>query len=133
MPDPRDERTGRYRRPDEDAVVEALGDPVDRGILALLADKARPVKAIAEALDLSQPTAYRRINRLADDGVVYLERSGITEDGKRVDLYRSAIRTVHVTVTSDGLEVRFRLREDAADRLHRVWMDLKEHDDQETE
>lgn len=114
-----------HGRPDGTAVVEALGDPVDRAIATCLADRARPVKEIAEACDLSEATAYRHVNRLVDEGILFLARSGITEEGKRVDLYRCAVNRLLVTVTPDGLDVHVELAEDAADRLRRVWMDIR--------
>lgn len=121
-PDP----TGRYRPPDEEAVVEALGDAANRCILAACAQQARPVKEIAEGCDLALATAYRHVNDLAADGLLFLERSAISAEGKRVDLYRAAVRRVEIAFGPGGTEVRYELVEDAADRLRRVWMDIKE-------
>lgn len=121
-----DEPPGRYRPPDEQAVADALGDPVNRCILAACVEQARPVKDIAEACDLSLATAYRHVNALTEEGLLFLDRSAISEEGKRVDLYRAAVRRVEIAFGPDGAEVRYDLAEDAAGRLRRVWMDIKE-------
>lgn len=126
-PAPPAEPPGRYRPPNEEAVADAVGDAVNRCILAAVSDEARPVKEVAEACDLALATAYRHVNDLAEKGLLFLERSAISAEGKRVDLYRAAVRRVELTFRPDGAEVRYELVEDAADRLRRVWMDIKEH------
>lgn len=55
---------------DPDELLALLSDDYARSILKAISEKERPARKIAEALDLSRATVYRRLNRLEDAGLV---------------------------------------------------------------
>ena len=57
-------------------------------LLALLLDGSMPSHAVAPALDMPAPAAYRLLRRLDDDGMIRRTRS--KEDGRRIDVALSA-------------------------------------------
>lgn len=63
-----------------DSVFDALGDPVRRRILELLADGERPAGAIADAMHvqfgISQPAASQHLRFLRDAGLVTVRAEG---------------------------------------------------------
>src|SRR5689334_18390104 len=54
----------------------ALGDPVRRQILELLADEPRSVQALADELPISRPAVSRHLRLLKDAGLVDEEPRG---------------------------------------------------------
>jgi DNA-binding transcriptional ArsR family regulator len=59
-----------------EAVLAALGDPVRRRIVSLLASGALPVGAIAEHFAISRPAISRHLRVLLEAGVAGRERAG---------------------------------------------------------
>ena len=59
-----------------DEVLDALGNPTRRHILALLRDAPRPVGELAAALPISRPAVSRHLRVLADAGLVTHESVG---------------------------------------------------------
>lgn len=54
----------------------AIAEPRRREILSLLADNERPVAAIADALQLAQPSVSKHLRVLLDVGLVEVRREG---------------------------------------------------------
>ncbi len=57
-------------------ICQALGDPKRILILYALDDEPRHVTALAEALNMPQPTVSRHLGVLRDRGLVQTERNG---------------------------------------------------------
>jgi DNA-binding transcriptional ArsR family regulator len=55
---------------DPDELLSLLSDDHARSILKTISDEGRPARTIADHLDLSRATVYRRLNRLQDAGLV---------------------------------------------------------------
>ncbi|MFC4408179.1 ArsR/SmtB family transcription factor [Haloarchaeobius iranensis] len=55
---------------DPDELLSLLSDDHARAILKVISEQGRPARTIAERLDLSRATVYRRLNRLEDAGLV---------------------------------------------------------------
>lgn len=108
-----------------EALVEALGDPYARRILATLVKRPRAVKDISQETQLPLPTTYRHVNRLVEQGLVVIERSALTEDGKRFELYRSRIKAARIEMDGAGERVTWEANEPVEDRLASLWDDLR--------
>lgn len=52
------------------SVLNVLGDPKTRRILAILSVEQHSVKELAETTDMSEPTIYRRISNLEDQNLI---------------------------------------------------------------
>ena len=73
-------------------VFNAIAEPRRRHILEFIASEERSVSAIAEALELGQPSVSKHLQVLRDVGLVSVRREG------RQALYRTnaeTLRTIH--------------------------------------
>lgn len=96
-----------------------------RRILAVCITQARPVRDIEQETALSQATVYRNVRQLVDDNMLIVERSAITPDGKRYDLFRSRIRSARIEVDAAGVRIMWEPVEAIEERLARVWATLR--------
>lgn len=108
-----------------EVVAEALADPYARRVLAACVRQARAVKDIAQSTGLPQATAYRHVGRLQEAGLLVLERSAMTQDGKRYDLYRSRLRVARIEMDASGERVTWEPNEATEERLASMWDSLR--------
>lgn len=108
-----------------DKVSEALADTYSRRVLAVCVRHAKPVKDIATEAGLALPTTYRHVNRLEEAGLIVVERSALTPDGKKYDLYRSRLRAARIEIDGSGERVTWELNEAVEDRLASMWDSLR--------
>lgn len=106
-----------------DAVASVLADDVASGILRESYVDARSAQELTEAVGVSQPTVYRRLQTLRDlDLVVTATRPD--PDGHHTDVYRANVDRVVVDLDGDGFSVDVRRRETRADRFTRIIEDM---------
>ena len=77
------------------------------------------------ANEIPQSTLYRKLHELEEIGLVGIQRTAITSEGKRVDLYRSLLEQLNVELKEDTLRIDVRFRDLAAERLHDLWRDVR--------
>lgn len=106
-------------------VAASLADPYARRVLAVCVKQARAVKDIAHEAGLALPTAYRHVNRLEEAGLLIVERSAMTPDGKRYDLYRSRVRSARIEMDAAGERVTWEPNQAAEERLASMWDSLR--------
>lgn len=106
-------------------VAESLADPYARRVLAVCVKQARAVKDIAQETELALPTAYRHVNRLTEAGLLIVERSAMTPDGKKYDLYRSRVRSARIEMDAAGERVTWEPNQAAEERLANIWDSLR--------
>ncbi|HZY70245.1 MAG TPA: helix-turn-helix domain-containing protein [Thermoplasmata archaeon] len=111
-PPPRDRR---------ERLLDAIGDPVARQIVLMLNDVPHSAQELLQANHIPQSTLYRRLHELQELGVVGIQRTAITTDGKRVDLYRSLLEEFKVELKGTRLDVTFKLRDLASERVRELW------------
>lgn len=85
----------------ERAVQRALSSPAKCRIVAACMRRPMSAKAISQVADLPLASTYRQVKALLRDGVLAIERSAMTVDGKPYDLYRSQIRSARLAITPD--------------------------------
>lgn len=108
-------------------VAEAIADVYARRVLAACVKKAKAVKDVSHDTGLPLPTTYRHVNRLVEMGLLVIERSALTPDGKRYDLYRSRIRSARIELDGSGERVSWEPNEAAEERLADMWDSLRSH------
>lgn len=83
----------------------------------------QPKSALEISRDSGIPitTAYRRIKDLISVGLLEVAQSGRSPDGHWFELYRSIIKNVEIKFHQEALDVDVSLRDDASDRLTRMW------------
>ena len=108
-----------------EVVAEAIASEYDRRVLAACVKKAKAVKEISQETGLPLPSTYRHVNRLVELGVMMIERSAMTADGKRYELYRSRVRAARIEMDGNGERVSFEPNEATEERLASVWDSLR--------
>ncbi|SEH63188.1 Helix-turn-helix domain-containing protein [Halopenitus malekzadehii] len=102
---------------DEDAVLAVLDDEYARAILAHLTIEPMSVDELCTACEMSDATAYRRLNRLQDADLV-TEQQELDPDGHHYKRYAATVEAVTVTFADGDYEVAVtRSATDPADRF----------------
>ena len=83
---------------DTDELLSVLGDNHTREILTIIGEESLPAREIAERLDISRPTVYRRLNRLESLGVVEGVMS-IHSSGQHRQEFRVVLDEVTLSLT----------------------------------
>lgn len=102
----------------------ALSSSAQRKVLAACISGALSVKAISDATGVPIASAYRQVNVLHDTGLLVVERSAMTDDGKPYDLYRSRLRRAAIEVTAAGSSVAWEVSAPVEERLVHMWGQL---------
>lgn len=104
------------------ALFALLDDEYARAILQATNNQAMSAHDLAEAIDASPPTVYRRIERLQAHDLL-AESTELDEAGHHRSRYRARLDEIVIELTGDRFEVRVR-REHPADRLTDLWEGL---------
>lgn len=111
----------------EDADIEAVADVLDddcaRCILVRAHTEPMSATELAERCDVSEPTVYRRLERLREQDLV-VERTHPDEGGHHYKEYQTNLDELTVRVSSEGFDVDVRRRESMADRFTRIVEEL---------
>ncbi|MFQ6011983.1 MAG: hypothetical protein ACE5KG_07405 [Nitrososphaerales archaeon] len=107
-------------------LLKAISDANMRDILT------RTVKEAKSASDLSYETRvplssiYRYFRELNESGLVTVERATITDQGKRLELYRSLIKSVLVQFEPSSAYLELQPNEDSESKFYRLWSSIRE-------
>jgi len=74
---------------------------------------------------IPQSTLYRKLHDLQEIGLVGVQRTAITPEGKRVDLYRSLLERLAVEMYGRTLRIEVKYRDLATERLQTMWKDFR--------
>jgi len=100
--------------PTADALLDLFGDEYTRRVFEAVAEQPRSGRAVAEAADVSRPTAYRRLNDLRDAGLVSAE-TAISEDGHHRERFEAAVEGLSVSLSDGDITASVEGREAAAE------------------
>lgn len=88
----------------KESFLEVLSDKYCRSILAVIMDKPKSAIEISREKDIPISTVYRRIQMLHDSKMIFT--SGvITDEGKRLFLYKSKIKEVNTSFHDGKIDV----------------------------
>jgi predicted transcriptional regulator len=103
------------------SVLDCLGDEYSVRILSALTEREMSAKGISEELDIPIATVYRRIEELDDAGLIEYEGKALTQDDKRVKVYRSYIDELSVFFESDEPQVEMKMYSEAQRSIDEAW------------
>ncbi|ELZ50487.1 transcriptional regulator [Halorubrum coriense DSM 10284] len=83
-------------------LLDLFGDEYTRRVFEAVSEQPRGGRAVAEAADVSRPTAYRRLNELQDAGLITSE-CYVAPDGHHREQFTASAQ--HISVSLDGGEV----------------------------
>ena len=78
------------------AFLAAVADEEMIKILGSATYEAKSVGGIIRETGISHSTAYRKINWMLEEGLLYSERIDITPDGKKFGLFRSTPKSINI-------------------------------------
>ena len=110
------------------AIANALIDKYSRKILNSTMKNSKSVMDIMREQEIPMTSAYRRIKSLQDNKLIKIEKSVVTDDGKRYYLYRSTIKSVVINYIDGNLYVDITLNvlEKPEDKLMQSFTNIKQ-------
>lgn len=109
---------------DERVIFEALANETASEILAYSAEQSRSVNELAEHLDVSPSTVYRRVETLAEQGLL-VQQLQLDRRGNHYRVYRSTLKRVEVRLENEMIDTHIARREDVVSRFVRIWEDIR--------
>ena len=112
----------------KEAILNALLDEYSRKILDSTIDKSKSITEIIREQNIPMTSTYRRVKLLVDSKLIKVERSMVTEDGKRYYLYLSSIKNASITYNEGELivEITPNIKELPEDKLLRSFTNIKQ-------
>lgn len=110
-----------------DALFTALADDTSRAILTHSSETDRSAEELAESIDASITTIYRRLEHLTEQDLLR-EAIRIDKAGNHRRVYRAAIRRIEIELADERIHTRVEWDEDMADRFTRLWEGLRGDD-----
>ncbi len=83
------------------ALLLAVDDSDCRAILRAIGEEAKAVKEISEECDVPLSTAYRKINRLHEAGLIE-EKIRLSGSGNHTNVYEESFDGALITLGADG-------------------------------
>ena len=108
------------------AVLRALLDDQSRVILTSTMLVPKSVVEITREQKIPVTSAYRKVKELKEFGLLKVERIIITDDGKKYELVKSAIKTATVQLDRETLDVNVTANVDADEKMVKRFFTLKE-------
>ena len=112
----------------KEAILNALLDDYSRKIIDSTIDKSKSITEIIREQNIPMTSTYRRVKLLVDSKLIKVERSMVTEDGKRYYLYLSSIKNASITYNEGELivEITPNIKELPEDKLLRSFTNIKQ-------
>ncbi|WP_058365461.1 winged helix-turn-helix domain-containing protein [Haloparvum sedimenti] len=107
---------------DPETVFDLFGDETARGVL-LLSQRPRSAEDLAEELDVSLPTVYRRTKQLTKFGLL-AEHVRADENKNRYRVFETTLDRLSVALDEEGFHVDVDTTGQLDDRFRAFWTDL---------
>lgn len=93
-------------------------------ILANTTEQERSADELADLVEASSSTVYRRIETLVEEGLL-IERLQLDRRGDHYHVYRTTITRVEARLEAGTIETHIERQEDGVDRFVRLWEDIR--------
>lgn len=95
----------------KEEAVSLISDEYVTEILDCTDIKPKSAKKISELKDIPLAVCYRRINKLEDLGLLKKDERALTNEGKRVWLYKSNLETAEIIYEEGDVKAFFKLKD----------------------
>jgi hypothetical protein len=102
-----------------DEIIRVLGNKYNADILRA-ASEPKSAQELSDELGVPIATCYRRINELTEAELLELHDRPLSDEHRRIKVYRRNVEAVHITFDS-GLEIDLEERSEVKNRLDEVW------------
>ena len=79
-------------------IIESLSNVCSRSVLFSIKNESKDVTQISKELEVSLSTVYKTLSTLEDLALAEIEQYIISDEGKKIKLYRSRIGKVEITL-----------------------------------
>ena len=79
-------------------IIEALTNVCSRAVLFSIVNQPKDATQIADELKLSISTVYKTLSNLEELALIYVNNYKISDEGKKIKLYKSKIGQVVITI-----------------------------------
>ena len=86
-------------------VIEALTTTCSHAVLFSIVNVEKDAIEIADELQLSLSTVYKTLTNLEKLSLVEIQKFKITNDGKKIKMYRSRIKKADISINKNKSEV----------------------------
>ncbi|MGM0591332.1 MAG: helix-turn-helix domain-containing protein [Halobacteriota archaeon] len=104
-------------------VLDTIGDPEARRVLASISLRPQSARELAEELDLSLPTVYRRLDVLQEHDLV-IDQTAVAESGNHYSEFECNFDSTVISLDDDEYNVRIYRRDNLPDRFSSLWDEL---------
>jgi predicted transcriptional regulator len=104
-------------------LVRTLGSKYSAEILGATSEP-RSAQELSNRLDVPIATCYRRIEELTEVGLLELEDSVLSDDHRRVDVYRRGVDELTVVFGDDDFDVDVEERTSVKNKIDDAWRTL---------
>lgn len=106
------------------SILDVFGDSIARATLVIASEQPVAVPDVAEWLDVSEPTVYRRIDPLLEANLLE-ECRRIDADGNQPNQYRTILDEVTFSIEDSSYTVDIQVNQDLSDDFESLWSDLE--------
>ena len=86
-------------------VIEALTTTCSHAVLFSIVNVEKDAVEIANELQISLSSTYKALTNLEKLSLVEIQRFKITDDGKKIKMYRSRIKKADISINENNSEV----------------------------
>lgn len=104
-------------------LLDVLGDSLCRRALVVASGSPVPATTLADQLDVSPPTVYRRVDSLVAHGLL-CEHRRVDADGNHYRTFETTVDRVEVAFVDGGYEVSVGCRQDLGDQFDEFWTEF---------
>jgi predicted transcriptional regulator len=104
-------------------ILDTIGDKEARRVLASISQDARSAKELADMLDLSLPTVYRRLELLQEHDLAK-SRTLVGENGNHYKVFECNFDATVISLDEDVYNVRIYRTDNLPERFSSLWDEL---------
>ena len=101
--------------------LKAISDISCNLIMRSAISKGKSVEEICSETGVPTSTAYRKIREMTENGIIFIERVLVNDEGKKRILYRAAYSKVAVQCDPGNFVVESTPNANVPDILYRLW------------
>ncbi len=109
------------------AFLKVISDKSSSKIMRSAVLKGKSVEEICSKTGIPTSTAYRKIRKMTESGLIFIERVVVTEAGKKQILYRAAYSRVAVKCDVGSFIVESTPNWSVPDIRYRLWHYARNH------
>ena len=106
-------------------LLQTLGNKYSAEILDAT-DEPRSAQELSDELEIPIATCYRRIDELTEHDLLELHDNILSDDRRRIKVYRRNVDAIRVEFDEDQLSVDVEERSEVTNKLDEAWRTLSE-------